>query len=1047
MSEGSPVLADVEARQSTPSGKAIKTTRDLSSHLAVALAYLCLNRLGHYMASQQGGLSLIWPAIGFGIGAILLGGYRYVWAIFLAEIVSDVQLGQVPLEVACTTFVNLSEVVVFVWLARLMQNRLGKISAFATPLAILIASLLAPAVGASFGIYLLYHAGIFAHQTDQQTWLTWWTSDSLSCLLIVPVILSTENAWSRSDWTLRTAGRWALLITSTLVTGFLIFTSLDTFSWIFLFIPVLVLASEWFDDIGPGVVALLIAAMAIGCTLTGRGPFLLGQSGSEQVQFDLFLFCLVLTSGAIRVFRMIGSTLLPSGIMGLGWFLAGLMLSSLQVEHARAIQANLDKLVTAVSRDIEHRLDIYIDALRGVRGLYQATPDFNRAIWLKYVENFDLHNRYPGINGFGIVFPIVAGNEEEYLGKLAQAGITDLKIHSMPQAKPPSPGDQRFIITYLAPLETNRPAYGLDLASEITRRVGAEAARDSGEPRISDRMILVQDSRQRAGFLLFVPMYRPGMPVRTMEQRRAAHLGWTYAPFITENLLAGVLQGTSDRINLQVFHGATTTPESLVYSTRPAGAGHDRLKFQRISRLKLAGQDFTLGWDYLDQQSTGLDFLAICASFSPAIGALLLAGLVLNFQSIGERAQGIAEQRTKDLQTVNSRLQAQILENARAEAATRRAMEAAEAASKAKSEFLATMSHEIRTPMNSVLGFAELLQNTKLTSQQSEWLGTLRNSGESLLGIINDILDFSSIEAGRLRLGREEFDPIRTCSEAVSMLDAQAKAKGLTLHLETSSAPPGSVLGDPVRFRQVLTNLIGNAIKFTATGSVTVHMEWQEQIGLHGRLHVSVIDTGPGIAPSKQSNLFQMFTQVDTSDTRKHGGTGLGLAISKRLVELMRGTIGMSSKVGHGSTFWFELPMELAGAAAISGSSASRVLVMEPPGAEKSPLIAMLQKHNCIITPVAGPTHLLARAASGNFEAIFLVAGQDLQELCGIAEKIRQQEAAGKHSRIPVIGLAGNPPPEMLMSCLAAGMDSCMSLPLRREDLASILRSIHPAES
>lgn len=264
------------------------------------------------------------------------------------------------------------------------------------------------------------------------------------------------------------------------------------------------------------------------------------------------------------------------------------------------------------------------------------------------------------------------------------------------------------------------------------------------------------------------------------------------------------------------------------------------------------------------------------------------------------------------------KLENEIRERQRVEEDLAVAIQKAEDAVIAKSQFLANMSHEIRTPMNGVIGMTDLLLRTPLDERQRRYVETVRRSGDALLTIIGDILDFSKIEAGKLILHEVDFDLQRTISDVCELLQGQAWAGGVELEQSIDSDLQTTLIGDPGRIRQILTNLVGNAIKFTEEGTVSVCASLIEKSETHQKFRLSVKDTGVGISKENQQKLFKTFSQVDDSFTRKHEGTGLGLAISKELTSLMGGKIGVDSEIGSGSTFWFELDLQLQNHIALS---------------------------------------------------------------------------------------------------------------------------------
>jgi len=416
-----------------------------------------------------------------------------------------------------------------------------------------------------------------------------------------------------------------------------------------------------------------------------------------------------------------------------------------------------------------------------------------------------------------------------------------------------------------------------------------------------------------------------------------------------------------------------------------------------------------------------------------------------------------------DLRTENANLIAQnvevMQENSQLENAIFQANDMAlraESASHSKSQFLADMSHEIRTPMNAVLGMASMMEGTKLTADQRDFVETIRQSGETLMDIINDILDFSKIEAGRIDMESIPLQPRNLVNETINLLRLKAENKRLYLRSVVDDDVPKTLIGDPTRIRQILINLVGNAIKFTSKGGIDLRVELDGSGESSVRLRFSVSDTGIGIPKDRMERLFRPFSQVDASTTRNYGGTGLGLAISSKLSELMNGRMWVESTTGKGSTFYFEIeilnpPKEDSVTTTADNNDSNDDTAFVDPANVK----LLLAEDNAINSKVA---MLLLRRAGYNpdlaengkqvLEAFkhkhYDIVLMDVQmpEMDGLTATRKLRKVLGNKGNQPfIIALTASAGKPDHNRCIDAGMDAFLPKPIRVNDMLALLKT------
>lgn len=695
------------------------------------------------------------------------------------------------------------------------------------------------------------------------------------------------------------------------------------------------------------------------------------------------------------------------------------------IERAESVfHGHADEITSRIVK----RLHDHEQVLLGGNALFHVKGDeVDRTDWRHYVSALKLSDNHPGILGVGYAVWLTPAQKEANIRAVRAEGFPEYYIH------PDGMRDAYTSIVWLEPFNwRNQRAFGYDMYSEPVRHEAMSRARDTGNTTIAARIILVQETEEdkQSGMLMYVPSYRQAMPVNTPAERRAALRGFVYSPIRMNDFVGSTLNRLPDDIDFEIYAGAEPSADNRMFSS---GALQERRlpegytpAFATTRTVEAYGTNWHFRFMTLPEFDKELNqSKSLTTLFTGILASILLSALAALQAHSRRQALTIAEQMRSSKQAAEA------------------ARTAAEQASRAKSDFLATMSHEIRTPMTVFMGAIEQLQHIEKDVEHRQLLELADRASRRLQALVNEILDFSKIEAGRVEI-EESWFSLRSClQEAVTMMSAKAREKGLRLELEMGPDVPEMILGDQYRIGQVLINLIGNAIKFTETGKVSVHVRHQE-----ASLHFTVTDTGVGIPEDKLDRIFDTFSQADSSSTRRYGGTGLGLAISKGLVELMGGTIGVRSRPGQGSVFFFVLPIkdlparEFAGdehdAVSFNDAPEAQILLAEDNPMVRDVILMTLSRRHWQTSVAETGREAVRKWQSGRFDVILM----DLQmpDMDGLeaTREIRGLER-GTGRRVGIVGLTAHANSQIHQACLTAGMDEVLAKPFESVTLYAVI--------
>ena len=724
-------------------------------------------------------------------------------------------------------------------------------------------------------------------------------------------------------------------------------------------------------------------------------------------------------------------------------------------------QVHFDRLVDQMQAEITRRVTVYRYGLMGTRSVFTASSYVDRDEFISLVGARELESEFPGALGIGYIerVPDTTGEVQRFIDRVHSEGAPWFEITVPPGADTlaGSLTTDRYIIKYIEPLNANRSAHGLDIGSHPVRREAAERALRVNDASLTGTIQLVQDDQHVAGFLYLLPHYQPGMPLDTLEQRTEALMGWVYMPMLGPKVFEGVTKIARDELDIDVFDGEVLTRANLIYDADGCltdegaeglhGAECSGGAFHTVETIEIGGRTWALSMSVTPQFVYASRSTAWLLLIGGAVVSLLLAMLAYSQGAATRRAWALAEGMTTDLRDYATK---------------------AGQATQAKSDFLANMSHEIRTPMTAILGFTDLLR-MQIDDDNRELIDhaeTIRRNGEHLLSLINDILDMSKIEAGKLDVEQIEVRPDALVGEVLSLMRVKADEKHLPLDAELMTPIPAVIQSDPVRLRQVLVNLIGNAIKFTDSGGVRIEVGYDQTLGL---LNFAVVDTGRGMTDAQVIKLFHAFEQADSTTTRQFGGTGLGLHISQRLARMLDGMITCESAFGRGSTFTLSIKAHAGEDDKMLATGPVKVIEEGPaprpaaPGAQTVGPLAGLR----ILLAEDGKdnqrlinhhlTHAGARVKvveNGRLALEELFVGRDLQGTLHaqppfdlLLTDMQMPEMDGytavrllreKGGALPIVALTAHAMKEDVQRCLAAGCDFYASKPITRQRLIEI---------
>ncbi len=830
----------------------------LLAFILTGLCYFICARLGLMLATANKISSPVWPATGVALSALIIISPRLWPAVLIAAFSVNYWQNQLFVASLFIAIGNTVEALFGYWLYfKVYHASVRKLEEFAKPLALLVSSTFATLTGAIIGTTVLKVIVQIPADSVFEAGITWWIGDLMGALVVVPMMMSFREKSAPIDIPWTTKKIFGALFAFVWIAGvfFVLFKTTVGPSLLFLLMPCYVMVAYVLNIRWAYLFAAIVCAVGVWATIGDFGPFIGGTLNQNLIRFQLFLTGSIVTVILVEYLVRVKTLFWPTIALISGWLVSGMAFYSFFSAGKKADEIRFQALTEKSEIALTANLDQYVQALELGAALFVAEQDLTPKQWKIFVESMHAPDRYHGAHGIGVIFKVQKNELNAFISKQRKINSSDFSVKQIESNLVEQ--EDHYIISYIEPVSKNMQARGLDIASEKNRREALQRARDYGVPAITKVIHLVQDHRERPGFLLLVPFYKEHMPIDNIVNRRKAILGFVYMPIIAERFFAVGLDGFLEELNVSLFTDFEVDHRNLIFSNH----AEQTVSFEKTAAINLGGNRFIIGWNRASHFQTNTDTIAAWVGLSGCLISFFLALVLSSLELTSIRANQKAEIRTKELKEA----QLTIVNASRLSSL---------------GQMAGGVAHEINNPLTIISARAN--QILKLIDKEDTDKLKVKEMLNSILSTVERINKI--VKSMRLIAKDGSQDPFKLVSikhlinTVLEVSSERLKQNNVDLNIQIARDDL-MVLCNEVQIEQVLINLINNA--YDAVSGLDerwIKIEVQEKAKY---INFKITDSGKGIPKELVAKIMDPF--FTTKDPGK--GTGLGLSISHSIIK------------------------------------------------------------------------------------------------------------------------------------------------------------------